>query len=155
LVNNKIKNNTVKIRAALPTDNEALAELWLAVSIRSQNFIEKNYWISQKSEMIHKYLPLAETWILENDEKIAGFVSMENNYLDALFIKSEEQRKGYGKALLDHVKENRNFIDLKVYTKNQAAMDFYTREGFVIVNTEANPDTRENEHLMRWNRKTV
>jgi putative acetyltransferase len=143
----------VKIRAALPADNELLAELWLAVTVRSQNFIEKNYWISQKSEMIDKYLPMAETWILENDGKIAGFVSMEDNFLDALFIKSEEQRKGYGKALLDHVKKNRDFIDLKVYTKNQAAQNFYAREGFIVVNTGTNQETHENEYLLRWNRK--
>lgn len=64
--------------------------------------------------MENKYLPLAQNYVIMQDEHtIGGFVSMIDEYLAALFIRA--QRKGYGKLLLDWVKQQHAEIQLKVF----------------------------------------
>ena len=43
---------------------------------------------------------------------------------------SDEPGKGYGKVLLDKVKEGRKYIQLWSHSANESAHRFYQREGF-------------------------
>ena len=76
------------------------------------------------------YLPNSETYLVENDNKITGFVAMVDNYLAAIFVKSTEQGKGIGHQLLNYAKSLRELIQLKVYKKNIIAVQFYKKMAF-------------------------
>ncbi|MFK4304394.1 MULTISPECIES: N-acetyltransferase [unclassified Paenibacillus] len=128
-----------------------LAAIWLEASIEAHHFIDPQYWTSQVGEMEDKYLPLAQNYvIIQDDHTIGGFVSMIDGYLAALFIRVGSQRKGYGKLLLDWVKKQYEQIQLKVYQSNTKAFNFYTRNGFIIQEESIDPETREKEFVMVW-----
>ena len=49
-------------------------------------------------------LPQAEDYAYENDNKIQGFVGLNDEYIEGIFVSDEMQAQGIGKLLQDFVK---------------------------------------------------
>ncbi|MBJ8031776.1 N-acetyltransferase [Bacillus cereus group sp. N21] len=140
----------MNIRLNKKTEVNKLLEIWYEGSVIAHDFIDKDYWKSQRTEMKEKYLPMSETYVISNEEDIVGFVSMVDNYLAALFIDVKHQGEGYGKELLNFIKRQGNNIKLKVYKKNNNAVKFYLGNGFVVKEESLDEQTDEEEFLMVW-----
>ena len=48
------------------------------------------------------------------------------------------------------MKQERNKIILRVYEKNKKAVEFYSRNKFIIINIKENIKISEKEYLMLW-----
>jgi putative acetyltransferase len=141
----------MSIRPANVEELNELTAIWLDASIEAHHFIAPQYWTSQVTEMENRYLPLAQNYvIIQDDHSIGGFVSMLDGYLAALFIRVDSQRKGYGKLLLDWIKKQHDEIQLKVYQSNTKAFNFYTKNGFTIQAESVDAETDEKEFVMAW-----
>lgn len=140
----------MNIRSNNETEINKLVEIWYEGSLIAHDFIDRNYWKSKQSEMEEKYLPMSETYAVSNEKDIVGFLSMMDNYMAALFIDVKHQGSGYGKGLLDFIKSQRENIQLNVYKKNNNAVDFYLKNGFVIIEETLDEQTSEEEFLMEW-----
>ncbi|MGN7410275.1 N-acetyltransferase [Sporosarcina sp. SAFN-010] len=140
----------MNIRSNNETEINKLVEIWYEGSLIAHDFIDRNYWKSKQSEMEEKYLPMSETYVVSNEKDIVGFLSMMDNYMAALFIDVKHQGSGYGKGLLDFIKSQRENIQLNVYKKNNNAVDFYLKNGFVIIEETLDEQTSEEEFLMEW-----
>ncbi|NBJ70670.1 MULTISPECIES: N-acetyltransferase [Clostridia] len=141
----------MKIRKYHPDELDRLVEIWYEGSLYAHGFIMQSYWDSQRKAMKETYLPMAETRVLHAEGGIVGFISMVDNYLAALFVHVKYQDKGYGKKLLQFVKEQRKQIQLKVYQKNEQAIRFYRKNGFQIQAEQLDEPTGEKEYVMEWN----
>ena len=139
------------IRKMDEKDIPDVLQIWLETNIRAHNFIEKEYWTGNY-EMVKQILPEAEVYVYEDEKngQIAGFIGMNNQYVEGLFVKESAQSRGIGKQLLDHAKSRKTELRLGVYQKNVRAMRFYLRENFLIQAEEMDEDTNEKEHIMRW-----
>lgn len=140
----------MNIRSNKKNEINKLVELWYEGSLIAHDFIDKDYWNSQRMEMEEKYIPMSETYVVSNEKDVVGFVSMIDNYLAALFIDVKHQGEGYGKGLLNFIKGRRESIQLKVYKKNKKAADFYLKNGFVIKEETLDEQTSEEEFKMEW-----
>lgn len=140
----------MSIRSNKKTEINKLVEIWYEGSLIAHDFIDKDYWKSQRMEMEEKYIPMSETYVVSNEKGVVGFISMIDNYLAALFIDVKHQGEGYGKRLLNFIKSQRENIQLKVYKKNNKAIDFYLKNGFVIKEELLDKLTAEEEFLMEW-----
>ncbi|MBT2757644.1 N-acetyltransferase [Mesobacillus foraminis] len=140
----------MNIRTVKNTEVHKLVEIWYEGSLIAHDFIDKDYWKSQQTEMEEKYIPMSETYVVSNEKDVVGFVSMMDNYLAALFIDLKHQGGGYGKGLLDFIKRQRENIQLKVYKRNKKAVNFYLKNGFVIKEETLDEQTSEEEFLMEW-----
>lgn len=138
------------IRESKLHEVDRLIEIWYLGSTIAHDFIDADYWKSQKQDMKDKYLPMATTHMITDEKEIYGFISMVDDYLAALFIDNKYQGQGYGKRLLDYIKGQRNSIQLKVYTKNENAVRFYLNHQFVIQAELEDENTGEKEYLMEW-----
>lgn len=137
------------IRKFKKDEIDQIANLWLETNISAHNFINENYWKAQ-FDNVKEMLPQAELFIYEEDEELQGFVGVIDNYIAGIFVSKNIQSKGIGKSLLDHVKTLRNELSLSVYKKNERAVKFYIREGFVIKEQKVDENTSEIEYLMLW-----
>ncbi|WP_147534354.1 GNAT family N-acetyltransferase [Bacillus marasmi] len=140
----------MEIRLCKDTEISKLAEIWYEASLNAHDFVDKDFWGSQKNNMKEKYLPMAETYVISNEKDVIGFISMVDHYLAALFIDVKQQGAGYGSRLLHFIKGRREKIQLKVYKKNTNAVNFYSKNGFVIKEELLDEQTAEEELLMEW-----
>ena len=83
-------------------------------------------------------------------EEILGFIGLNGEYIEGIFVSHEAQSCGIGKALMDHVKERKQKLLLSVYKKNRRALNFYRREGFCVGEEKTDGDTGEQECLLVW-----
>jgi len=143
-------DDNMKIRLSKEIEFDKMVDIWYEGSLIAHNFIDKDYWNSQRHKMKEIYLPMSENYVICNEKEVVGFISMVDNYLAALFIDIENQGNGYGKELLNFIKEQRNNIQLKVYKKNDVAVNFYLRNGFVNKEERLDEQTSEVEFLMEW-----
>ncbi len=139
------------IRKMEEKDIPDVLQIWLETNIRAHNFIEKEYWTGNY-EMVKQILPEAEVYVYEDEKngQIAGFIGINNQYVEGLFVKESAQSRGIGKQLLDHAKSRKTELRLGVYQKNVRAMRFYLRENFLIQAEEMDEDTNEKEYIMGW-----
>jgi len=137
------------IRKLQKVDINRVADIWLKTNLKAHFFIPEQYWISNY-EFVKEMLPQAEVYVYEDDKMIQGFIGINDEYIEGIFVSDEMQSRGIGKMLLDYIKDKKDRLQLKVYQKNVRAMSFYQREGFTIQSEEMDEFTREKEYVMNW-----
>ena len=95
-------------------------------------------------------LPNAEIYVYVVENHIVGFIGLDQNYIEGIFIDAHSQSKGIGTLLLNKVKEDRNTLTLSVYKKNVNAIKFYKNNNFIITSESIDKDTNEIEYIMTW-----
>ena len=73
-------------------------------------------------------------YLLKDDEEILGFLeTRESSHITLLFVKIEEQRKGYGKLLLNHAEEIAKSTGFNFITLNSSpnSLTAYENWGFM------------------------
>lgn len=137
------------IRKLQKTDINRVADIWLKTNLKAHYFIPEQYW-TNNYEVVKEMLPQADVYVYEDDKIIQGFVGINDEYIEGIFVSDEMQSRGIGKMLLDYIKDKKDKLQLKVYQKNVRAMSFYQREGFTIQSEEMDEFTGEKEYVMNW-----
>ena len=119
------------IRKLQKTDVIKVADIWLDSNIKAHDFIPAQYWKSN-FELVKELLLQATVYVYEDNQKIQGFIGMNEEYIEGIFVSDEMQSQGIGKILLNYAKGKRNKLFLNVYQKNTRAISFYQREGFEV-----------------------
>ena len=125
-----------EIKEITEKDISEIVDIWYDVSLQAHGFIPGDYWSKNKDQMSRKYIPMSETYKATDGENILGFISLLDDYLAAIFVKSEYQGKGIGSRLLNHAMNLRNNLQLKVFCKNEKSVEFYKTKGFSIVSDQ-------------------
>lgn len=136
------------IRRLQDNDIEEIAKIWLETNIEAHNFIPKQYWIANY-DLVKTMLPKADVYVYDEDG-IHGFVGLNGDHIEGVFVSKNMQCQGIGKSLLEYIKGERRRLTLNVYKKNVRALAFYLREGFKTVIEGTDEDTREPDILMEW-----
>ena len=151
------------IRELRITDADRVAEIWLDTNLQAHDFIPAEYWKGNFAA-VREMLPRAEVYVYEEKrggtgaseqpdpggDEILGFIGLNGDYIEGIFVCDGAQSRGIGKALLDHAKERKKKLSLNVYKKNRRAVNFYQRECFRIDEEGTDEDTGEREYLMIW-----
>ena len=137
------------IRKLQKIDINRVADIWLKTNLKAHYFIPEQYW-TNNYEVVKEMLPQAEVYVYEDDKMIQGFIGINDEYIEGIFVSDEMQSRGIGKILLDYIKDKKDRLQLKVYQKNVRAMSFYQREGFTIQSEEMDEFTGEKEYVMNW-----
>lgn len=138
------------IRTFRSEDLTELIHIWLNANLQAHGFIPADYWKS-RFEQVKQLLPDAELYIYEElPASPCGFIGMSGDYIAGIFVKETCRSKGIGKQLLDHAKSLRQRLTLHVYQKNEGAVHFYLREGFLIQSRAKEDSTGETEYMMSW-----
>lgn len=139
------------IRVLEEKDVDTVAKIWLETNIKTHDFIASNYW-KEHYEIIKDMFLQAEIYVYEIEKEIMGFIGLDKEYIEGIFVLDQYQKRGIGKALLNHVKAKKEHLSLNVYQKNLNAILFYQREGFCVQYEDVDENTGEKEYRMVWNR---
>ena len=137
------------IRKLLNGDIDRVAEIWLKTNLKAHYFISNQYWKSNY-ELVKEMMSQSEVYVYEADKMIQGFIGLNDEYIEGIFVSDEMQSCGIGKLLLDYIKDKKERLQLNVYQKNARAISFYQREGFIIEGEGLDEATGEKEYTMLW-----
>ena len=99
-------------------------------------------------KLIEEAIPFRELWLIGNPA--SAYVSFNKDLLQVVALYSDKPGKGYGKILLDKVKEGREYIHLWSHSANVSAHRFYQREGFKEAAYRENGDDGIPEIQFEW-----
>lgn len=137
------------IRKMKAGDTEQVAKIWLEGNLDAHDFIPEKYWKAHLQEVKRQFLQ-ADVYVYEANGTIRGFAGMQNDYLAGIFVEKPFRSEGIGRKLLDYVKSIHRRLLLNVYRKNERAVKFYLREGFVIILEGTDRNTGETDYAMSW-----
>lgn len=140
------------IRKFEKNDINVVMKIWENENIKAHKFIPKEYW-KNNYDFVKQVLPNVEIYVYIIKQKIVGFIGVDNDYIEGIFVDTNSQYNGVGTSLLDKVKEDRNRLTLSVYKKNMNAINFYKKNNFIIIGQNIDKDTNEIEYTMYWNKK--
>ena len=137
------------IRKLKKEDIDEVMEIWKKENIRTHNFISKEYW-KNNYEYVKDILPNADIYVYIMNENIVGFIGVNNDHIEGIFVDINNQHNGIGTSLLNKIKEEKEKLNLSVYKKNINAIKFYKKNGFIITSEGIDKNTDEIEYTMTW-----
>lgn len=138
------------IRDYREADIDQILAIWLSASIKAHDFIESAFWKSKISEMRDVYIPASETLVYEAEGEIAGFYSLYESNLAAIFVTPSSQGQGLGSVLIDDAKNRRESLQLTVYKENTLSIKFYEKHGFTVLGEQIDEHTGHPELIMGY-----
>lgn len=124
----------MQIRRALPADVDCLFDIWLR-SVRATHLFLRETDIQAMLPDVREYLlaATATLWVLEVDTgQAVGFMGLTGGEIDSLFLAPEFQRRGGGRALVQHARDLAGELTVSVNEQNPGAVRFYEACGFVV-----------------------
>ena len=107
--------------------------IWLDANLDAHPFVSAAFW-HENFEYAKAQIPKAETYVDEKNGIVAGFIGLNGNYIEGLFVKKEFRSSGIGIALLD-----------------QNAVAFYIKNGFSV--KEKLGSAPADEYAMLWEKE--
>ncbi len=95
--------------------------------------------------------PKDTIYICKEDEKIAGFIAFNDEWIDHLYIDPAVQGEGIGSKLLAIACEGKTHLQLWTFQENHRARAFYERYGFEAVRfTDGDNEEGQPDVLYEW-----
>ena len=132
-----------------PADEDELVRVWLASTIPGQDFLSEEYWRSQEPVVREHFIPIADTWIVEQHGELVAFMSILDHTIGGLFTHPDHQGKGYGRLLVEHARMLHEIVRVEVFRANVRAMAFYESCGFVEESSKLDEATGLEAVIMR------
>ena len=137
------------IRKLNEADIDKVMDIWMKSTIKAHDFISKEYWQNNYNTVKEVYIPMSETFVYKDVQRIKGFISVINNeFIGALFVDIDFQGNGIGKQLIDYAVSKYGKLKLAVYKENKKSVEFYINRGFKIIEEQINDDSKHVEYIM-------
>ena len=119
------------IRPHETSDADDVIRVWIASTIPGQSFLPEEHWRAMEPVIREDLMPIAETWVVEEDGELVAFMSLLDDLIGGLFTHPDHQGKGHGRALIERARERYDPVFVEVFEANEDAIRFYRRRGFV------------------------
>lgn len=144
----KIPDRDLNLRAFSRSDLPELVRMWHESKRRAFPYVavQQAYTLEDDRGFFEgSVIERCQIWVAESGGEIIGFLALEEDLIDLMFVKPGWQRQGVATALLALAKE-KSPDGLRAYSfqKNAAARSFFEKHGFEIVRAGLSPPP-ENE----------
>jgi putative acetyltransferase len=121
------------IRPYTPADLGDLLDVWYRASLTAHAFLTEAFLATERRQIAEHWLAMAETMVCESDGRVVGFLSLIGNEVGGIFVDSDHQGRGIGRALMDRARDSRPYLELDVFEANAIGRRFYDAYGFEFV----------------------
>ncbi len=119
------------LRPYIQADEDDIIRVWLASTIPGQSFLPEEHWRSLEPMIREKFMPIAKTFVVEEDGQLVAFMSLLDNLIGGLFTDPAHQGQGHGRTLVEHARTLHDPLLVEVFQANEQALGFYRNCGFV------------------------
>jgi putative acetyltransferase len=137
------------IRPLEPADIDQVIPVWLASTIPGQAFLPEEHWRAMETDVRDELLPIAETWVVEDDGELVAFMSIIGDLIGGLFTHPDHQGRGHGSALIEHARRHYDPVYVEVFEANEKAIGFYRSCGFVDHESRVDEESGLNQLILR------
>ena len=139
------------IREYKRSDEKRVLNIYYAASKIAHNFIPDKLLRNDVKVVKEQYLPFAEIYVYEENNLVVGHIALvEGAFIGGFFVDPKYQGKGIGNKLLEYVKNKYNILELHVFQKNIKTVEFYKKNGFIIVGEIKEGHLGYPEWHMKW-----
>jgi putative acetyltransferase len=122
-------------------DLDQLLDVWYRASRLAHAFLPEDFFARERQQIADEWLPVAETIVYLDDDRVVGFLSLVGNDVGAIFVDPGRQGEGIGRALMDRARASRPFLELDVFEANSIGRRFYDAYGFRAVGRHEHEET--------------
>jgi putative acetyltransferase len=140
----------VKIRQYVESDLEAVLSSWESATRLAHPFMTDEFLAQERKNTAEIYLPNTDTWVLEIDEEVVGFIALMGNEVGAIFLQPEHHGKGAGQALMDKARELHGDLEVEVFSENTIGRKFYSKYGFEFLEEKLHEPTGQQVLRLRY-----
>ena len=138
-----------EIRPMADNEIDTVLDIWQKENPIVHSFLDDEFLIDVK-EKAKQTIMKSKVFVAAENSEILGFIAVSGNFIEYLFVKSDFQKKGPGKALLKPIKKIFWSLMVKVYQKNTNAVAFFEKQYFFARDKMDNAETGECELCMEW-----
>ena len=143
------------LRRATGQDAPALADLFVAARAAAYPAMPHGVhpphgvraWFGEVLGVLPRTIPMPgarETWVAEDGRGVVGYLVLDPEWLDSLYVRPDLTGGGIGSMLLDLAKSLRpDGFGLWVFETNVRAREFYQRHGLAVVRRTDGSDNEE------------
>jgi len=135
----------IDLREASTLDSQEIAVLFEETRRINLPYLPELHNAQEDLEYFSKTVENENVIVAQSGDKVVGFCSYKDNWLNHLYVSPEYQGKGVGTALLNDAKTHNSELRLWVFQKNTKAIDFYKRNGFELLLTTDGLGNEEHE----------
>lgn len=118
------------IRQYVDKDLEGVLSSWEAATRLAHPFLTEEFLAQERHNIPNMYLPNADTWVVEQDGTVIGFIALIGNEVGAIFVQPDFHSTGAGRALMDQARELHKVLEVEVFRANAIGRKFYDNYGF-------------------------
>ncbi|MCL4274572.1 MAG: GNAT family N-acetyltransferase [Anaerolineales bacterium] len=123
------------IRPYQEKDFEPVARFWFdAVQVAEPELVKRmNYEFQGAREFFKNIIvPENKMWVYEINQNPVGFLAMQNDFIDRLYVHPQFHRQGIGTALIEFARTlSPNHLWLYTDQANKMSRAFYEKNGFI------------------------
>jgi len=120
----------VKIRQYQNSDLDAVLSSWEVATRVAHPFMTDEFIAQERINVAEIYMPNTDTWVIDIDNNIEGFIALMGNEVGALFLQPDHHGKGAGKILMDKAQQLHGDLEVEVFKENSIGRNFYSKYGF-------------------------
>jgi putative acetyltransferase len=123
------------IESVFSTDYPEVVDVWEASVRATHHFLPEADILYFKPLILNDYLKAVHlTCVKDETGRILGFMGINEDSLEMLFLHPDARGKGIGKLLILHAINDLKVKKVDVNEQNPQAVGFYEHIGFVVVN---------------------
>lgn len=119
------------ITCPTPRDYDELTTVWEASVRSTHHFLSEEDICYYRPLVRDVYLPATDLYTIRNEQgRIAAFMGLSHTCIEMLFVHPDEQKKGYGRQLIELAIKEKHLRKVDVNEQNEVAYGFYRHLGF-------------------------
>jgi putative acetyltransferase len=132
----------MKVRRGGAADIPRALAIWRDAVDATHGFLTPEH-RAEIDEIVVGWLPTVERWMIDDGGRPAGFLVMDGDMIDALFVDPALHGRGFGTALLNHALTLSPAATVDASEQASNALAFYLARGFVVTGrSETDPQGR-------------
>lgn len=151
---------TFFIRDFRPEDFDAVTILWRVAREKSLPDFQRrkgHFFYEDQAYFREHILKQDRVWVIDGDGYPVAFMAMRDDFIDHLYVHPDHQRRGVGKALLEHARQlSPEHLWLYTLQANRLARLFYERNGFAAEQFGISPSPENEPDIQyHWRKKEL